>query len=88
MPTISMFYGIVIRMYWNDIDKHKMPHFHAYYGDEEAIFSLDGDIIAGSFPKKQTAFVKAWALLHEEELRANWTLALNKEETYKIEPLH
>lgn len=59
MPTISMFYGIVIRMYWNDIDKHKMPHFHAYYGDEEAIFSLDGDIIAGSFPKKTNCICKS-----------------------------
>ena len=80
MPTISLFYGIIIRMYWKDNAKHKMPHMHAYYGDYEAIFTLDGDILSG--------FVKAWALLHEEDLQANWKLALNGEETYRIEPLH
>ena len=87
MPTISMFYGIIIRMYWDDSDRHKMPHFHAYYADYEAVFSLEGNLIAGFFPNKQSAYVKAWALLHEEELNANWLLALNHEETYRIEPL-
>ena len=87
MPTISMFYGIVIRMYWKDNDKHKLPHFHAYYGENEAVFTLDGEIISGSFPHKQAAYVKAWALLHEEELLANWQLAFNQEETYRIDPL-
>ena len=42
MPTISMFYGILIRMYWQDNDRHKAPHFHAYYGDNEAVFTFDG----------------------------------------------
>lgn len=51
MPTISLFYGIIIRMYWKDNAKHKMPHMHAYYGDYEAIFTLDGDILSGEFPK-------------------------------------
>ena len=74
-------------MYWRDNDKHKMPHFHAYYGENEAVFSLDGEIIAGKFPGKQAAFVKAWALLHTEELQANWALALNGEETFRIDPL-
>ncbi|MBQ3373493.1 MAG: DUF4160 domain-containing protein [Oscillospiraceae bacterium] len=87
MPTISMFYGIVIRMYWKDTDKHKMPHFHAFYGENEAVFTLDGEIISGSFPRKQAAYVKAWALLHEEELKANWMLAFNQEDTYRIDPL-
>ena len=87
MPTISMFQGILIRMYWKDNDRHKTPHFHAFYGDSEAVFSFDGEIIAGSFPNKQTAFVKAWALMHEDELDANWRLALNGEQVFKIEPL-
>lgn len=87
MPTVSMFYGILIRMYWNDIDQHKMPHFHAYYGEFEAVFGLDGEIIAGDFPHKQSTFIKAWALLHEEELNADWKLAVNGEEIFRIDPL-
>ncbi len=87
MPTISLFYGILIRMYWKDNDRHKTPHMHAYYGDYEAVFTLDGELLAGDFPKKQAAFVKAWALLHEDDLKANWNLALNGEETYRIDPL-
>ena len=53
----------------------------------EAVFTLDGEMIAGEFPKKQTAFIKAWALLHEDELNADWDLAVNGEETFKIDPL-
>lgn len=87
MPTISMFLGILIRMNWKDKGQHSSPHFHAYYGEFEAVFGLDGEIIAGNFPYKQSAFVKAWTLLHEDELTANWTLAANGEETFKIEPL-
>lgn len=87
MPTISLFYGIIIRMYWRDVDRHKQPHMHAYYGEFEAVFTLDGEIISGSFPSKQAAYVKAWALLHEDDLKANWKLAINGEETYRIEPL-
>lgn len=87
MPTICMFQGILIRMYWLDTDRHKAPHFHAYYQDDEAVFSLDGEIISGSFPRKQSAYVKAWALLHEDELRANWQLAVNGENVFRIDPL-
>lgn len=67
--------------------EYKQPHFHAFYGDEEAVFSLEGDIMAGEFPKRQAAFVKAWALMHEDDLKANWRLALNGEETFHIDPL-
>ena len=87
MPTISMFFGIVIKMNWRDIGQHNLPHFHAYYGDHEAVFNLEGDIISGQFPKKQSAFIKAWALLHEDELSANWKLAVNGEATFRIDPL-
>lgn len=87
MPTLSMFYGILIKMNWADQGQHKTPHFHAFYGEYEASFALDGIILAGSFPGKQAAFIRAWALLHLDELKANWTLAANKEETFRIEPL-
>ena len=87
MPTLSMFFGVIIRMNWKDKGQHNAPHFHAFYGDFEAVFGLDGEMIAGNFPHKQSAYVKAWALLYEDELLANWKLAANGEETFKIEPL-
>jgi hypothetical protein len=82
-----MFLGILIKMNWRDVGQHHQPHFHAYYGEYEAVFGLDGEIITGDFPKKQSAFVKAWALLHEDDLRADWKLALDGEEVFRIEPL-
>jgi hypothetical protein len=87
MPTLSMFYGILIKMNWKDIGQHKMPHFHAIYGDCEAVFGLDGEIVAGEFPARQSSFVKSWALIHEDDLKADWELAKNGEETFRIEPL-
>ena len=50
MPTISMFYGVIIRMYYDD---HNPPHFHAFYGDYKAIFSFDGEIIEGTMPSSK-----------------------------------
>lgn len=84
MPTISMFYGIVIRMFFSD---HNPPHFHAYYQDFDAAFDLDGSLIAGSLPSKQTKLVVAWCALHREELEANWRLSQEDGTVYKIEPL-
>lgn len=87
MPTLSMFYGILIKMNWRDNDNHQTPHFHAYYGEHEASFTLNGELIVGSFPKKQLALIHAWALLHEDELLADWRLAVNGEEIFRIAPL-
>lgn len=87
MPTLSMFYGILIKMNWKDVGKHKLPHFHAFYGEYEAVFGFDGEILSGDFPRRQSTFVKAWALLHEDELAANWKLAINGEEVFRVDPL-
>ena len=87
MPTISMFYGIIISMYWDKVGQHHSPHFHARYGEDKAEFNFDGEIIAGSLPSKQASLVKAWALSHKEELCADWELAMQDEALYKIEPL-
>lgn len=84
MPTISMFYGILIRMYYDD---HQPPHFHAYYSYNEAIFDFDGKLIKGSFPKKQLKLVEAWSIIHKEELEANWLLSKNCEKLFDIQPL-
>ena len=84
MPTISMFYGILIQMNYND---HTPPHFHAKYQDDEASFSLDGEIIEGSMPAKQAKLIAAWAEIHREELEANWNLRKEGEPIFKIRPL-
>lgn len=84
MPTISMFYGILIRMYYDD---HNPPHIHAIYNDTEAVYELDGNIIEGKLPNKQRKLVEAWISIHEEELRANWELAKSGEQLFRIEPL-
>lgn len=87
MPTLSMFYGIIISMYWENDTQHHEPHFHARYGGYKAVFNMNGEVIAGSFPVTQEAFVKAWSLIHRDELLADWELACNHEQLFRIEPL-
>lgn len=87
MPTLSMFYGIVIRMFAEGDAKHKLPHFHVQYGSHYAVYDLDGRLLSGSLPSKQNKLVVAWAALHHDELCANWDMLLCGETPYKIEPL-
>ncbi len=88
MPTISMFYGIVIYLYFFDDERHKLPHIHARYQGGDASFSIiDGTVIAGSIPQGKIKLVQAWIEIHREALMADWELAVNGEEPYKIEPL-
>ncbi|MCL2038808.1 MAG: DUF4160 domain-containing protein [Bacteroidetes bacterium] len=85
MPTISVFYGIIIRMYHTE---HNPPHIHAYYQSNNAVYSIkECEMIDGAMPKKQNALIKAWMELHQDELLANWDLAMYKEDICKIEPL-
>ncbi len=86
MPTISMFYGIIIRMY--NTNEHNPPHFHAVYQGHAGIFTMDGELISGSMPKKQTKLISAWAEIHKDELLADWDLAISGQPLYKIDPLH
>lgn len=87
MPTLSMFYGIIIRMYMEIGGKHNVPHIHAEYGDDEALFDFNGNIIEGALPKKKERLVQAWIGIHEEELSANWKLLSQGEQFFKISPL-
>jgi hypothetical protein len=87
MPTISMFYGIIIRMSFAP-GEHQPPHFHAYYNEFRATFVLDSlDVLTGELPRRQLRLVQAWAELHQDELRANWQLAMNGETPQRIQPL-
>ncbi len=87
MPTLSMFFGIIIRMYKEIGGKHNLPHIHAEYGDDEAVFDLEGNKLEGYLPSKKERMVQAWIDIHEEDLRANWKLLQKGEQYFKIPPL-
>ena len=87
MLALSIFFGIIIYMYREVGRRHKLPHIHAEYQDEEAVISLDGDILEGSLPNKKLKLVLAWLEIHTDELAANWDLLRQGKETFKIAPL-
>lgn len=88
MPTISFFYGIIIKMFFRDTERHNTPHIHAEYQSEVASFSIvTGEILAGTFPKSKTKLVEAWIEIHREELLADWSLASNGQHPFKIKGL-
>jgi hypothetical protein len=88
MPIISMFYGIIIRLYLMDNKQHSLPHVHAKYAEFEASIDIaDGEILSSELPRKQLRLVQAWIELHRDELMADWELAVSGENPYKIAPL-
>ena len=88
MPEISRFFGIIIRMYAEFGAPHHLPHFHAYYGDNVAIYRLRPiELLEGALPRRQQRFVEAWAELHEEELLADWEFLQSGRKPLPIEPL-
>jgi hypothetical protein len=88
MPVISMFYGIIISMYYFNSRQNKLPHIHVKYQDQEAIFSIpDGELIGGELRTNKSKLVEAWIEIHKEELMADWELAVNGQEIFKIDPL-
>ena len=85
MPTISRFFGTVLRMYF---DEHPPPPFHVYYGEFSATILIDTfEIGQGSLPRRALALVLEWASEHRNELRENWRLAEAHEPLEAIEPL-
>ena len=88
MPILSMFYGIVIRMYFFDNEQHHSPHLHGEYAGARAVFGIaDGELLAGELPASKARLVQAWIEIHREELLADWQLAVNGEEVFRIDPL-
>jgi hypothetical protein len=85
MPRISQFFGVVIYMYFND---HLPPHFHAEYGEFEAVYAIDTlDSLRGELPRRAHIMVIEWTLAHRIELRANWQRARQQLLLEQIEPL-
>jgi hypothetical protein len=88
MPELARFYGIIIRMFAEPAAPHHQPHFHAYYQDAVAIYSITPvEVIAGTLPVRQRRLVEAWAELHQSELQTDWELLQRGQRPAPIEPL-
>lgn len=85
MPVISMFYGIIINMFYND---HAPPHFHAKYAEFKGIIDIQRlEMVKGNLPRRALELILDWAELHQAELLDDWNLCLEKQVPHKIEPL-
>jgi hypothetical protein len=83
-----MFYGIIILMFFFDNKKHHLPHIHAQYAEHEAIIAIEsGEVLEGSLPNPKMKLVQAWIEIHREDLLANWKLAVEGQQLFKIDPL-
>ena len=83
-----MFYGIIIRLYYFDNQQHHMPHIHVHYQDESAVIEIpSGKLLEGKIKGNKLKLVEAWIEIHNEELMADWELAINGEPVFKIDPL-
>lgn len=88
MPTISMFFGILISIFYGDDEQHHKPHVHARYQGKSASIAIeDGHLLAGNIPPRQLRMVQVWIDIHREELMADWELACAGEEPFRIAPL-
>ncbi len=85
MPTISVFYGIMIRMFFNE---HAPPHFHVLYGEDQATIDIERlEVLEGAIPRRALELVLDWAELHRAELLENWRLCRAMQQPGRIEPL-
>lgn len=85
MPTLSIFFGIVIRMYYDD---HPPPHFHAVYGEREAKVAIETlEVVQGNLPGRALELVRDCAEMHKEELRDNWNRGREHKPLSPIQPL-
>ena len=88
MPVISMFYGIIVSLYFQDDRRHHRPHIHVRYQDDEAVIAIpDGDLLEGELPPGKMRLVLAWIEIHGDDLMADWHLAVSGQQPFKIEPL-
>lgn len=87
MPELSRFGGMVIYMLFYDTRQHNKPHVHVFYGDYEAAIGIDGELLAGSIPRKQLKIITGWRAFHEEEVYAAWNKDVQGEHFEKITPM-
>jgi hypothetical protein len=88
VPIIAMFYGIIVRMFFRDNEQHHLPHVHAEFQGDVAVFSiLDGTQLEGTMPPAKQKLVVAWIEIHKDELIADWDLAVAGEKIFRIKGL-
>ena len=88
MAIISMFYGIIVSMYYFDNRRHHLPHIHVKYQDQEIVLSIpEGDLLEGELSRSKLRLVQAWIEIHRDDLMADWALASQGQEVFRIEPL-
>ena len=86
MPIISRFFGIAIRMFY---DEHNPPHIHGEYQNKKAVFDFCGNIIKGDLESKTaTKLTREWIDIHILNLQKDWELAKQGKEIKKIDPLN
>lgn len=88
MPELSRFGGMVIYMLFMDVGQHNKPHIHVYFGEYEASIGIDGELLAGSLPRKQYKIIVGWLAFHEEEVYKAWNHAVRGEHFEKIAPMN
>jgi hypothetical protein len=85
MPIISQFFGIVIRMFFNE---HVPPHFHAEYAEHRVVIDIRAlQVIEGKLPRRALGLVLDWAELHQAELLNDWDLCQKHHQPEGIPPL-
>jgi hypothetical protein len=85
MPIISRFFGIIIRMFFNE---HAPPHFHAEYAEYRAVIDIRSlEVIEGKLPRRALELVLDWAELHRDELMRDWELCQQHQQPVEIAPL-
>ena len=88
MPVVSIFYGIVVLMYYFDNKKHRQPHVHVECSGDEAVVSIpDGAILEGDLKTAKLKLLHAWMEIHQEELIKDWHLAVTGQAIFRIDPL-
>lgn len=88
MPVISMFYGLIITIYYLDTIQHHVAHIHVRYQGIDAVYNIqDGTVLEGELPVNKHKLVQAWIVLHQDELLADWELAISGQKIYAINPL-
>lgn len=87
MATLSIFFGLIIRMFNEKGGQLNVPHIHVYYGEDKAAFDFESNVLEGDLPKKKIRMVQTWIDIHQEDLIANWELLSNGEPFFKIDPL-
>ena len=87
MPTLSVFYGIIVYMFSERGGRHHLPHIHCKYAEHEIVIALDGTVLEGEMPTSKMKLIEAWMEIHRDDLLANWELLSSGEKHFRIQPL-